>query len=881
MSENESTSQYVAFKESPKDEEAPEVKSPNLGRMAANTRYKYFLFDSVCSNFHFQVFVEQIIAHLVVPLAPLFVNVRAQGFYRWGFFPILFNIVIPSTVYIMIVSYFMSSNKDLGVLQGAIWVPLLFFLQHRMTVALKYATLSVSEYRKFQNCRDLEISSKYASQMELLQNWTTRDEELINFELGCAAVRSATKLNEIFFVIHNPDTDVSSRNAMEHWDSFAQGRRCTANTITAEERNSEATGREGVKSPLSALSSPSAKGSTPSEWASVFSKRKDGFYCISVHDLTKLIILRCDCKPESLLFLRLVGLSVILLVTILPFIQVARHHIPATPSIVLFLIFSTFLNWFMGSVYIMLLVVVIKDAVRHVNMIEFLHSLIRLTDLRLNMHFSIWSPRFVYGDSDFFLKREDGIAHANFELIQSLTEWHTPEDAQRNTLAGFSLEDTVSTLDDDATNDGSSSPAFLSRNSNSWSSSTSSWKNEASLSGKTTGPRHRRYSSKKSSVVGELVVSRSSAAIPELSLLPIHHSASGNNMSTINEDGVAGGVMEMTKSDVVPAIAMTEAGQTTDEATTKPRQISRSNGVAQRNFGKPPLVKKPSESKRAAPHVKKGKGLCMRDLEFLLRNAYSKMPRLDMNIPENVSAWMACRLAVQHFGERFRMRTEFYVMGNSIVVVAFMVSVLTLLLTSKNREHVFSSVYLLQSCLLIALSFTYIIILASFYALGNSQLAQHQRTLSSHALRMRHELVQIRDIKAKLQDDIHDLQEKIRDREHEPVEEEATTTSVADDATSRTDKQECLFTLNAQLKQAQEKLTSIQDVMEQVQEALEGIESSLEMTAMHTELKPLQLLGFRAESSLVFSIVTTAASFFLVVLSLYSDSVANAGSALV
>eukprot|EP01033_Poteriospumella_lacustris_P017408 gene17407-12444_t len=546
----------------------------------------------------------------------------------------------------------MSSNKDLGVLQGAIWVPLLFFLQHRLTVALKYATLSVSEYRKYKNCKDMEIASKYASQMELLQNWTTRDEELINFELGCAAVRSATKLNEIFFVIHNPDTDISSRNAMEHWDSFAQGRRCTANTISAEEHGGEATGREDVKSPLTALSPPSAKEPSPSEWASVFSKRKDGFYCISVHDLTKLIILRCDCKAESLLFLRLVGLSVILLVTILPFIQIARHHVSATPSIILFLIFSTFLNSLMGSVYIMLLVVVIKDAVRHVNMIEFLHSLIRLTDLRLNMHFSIWSPRFVYGDTDFFLKREDGIAHANFALIQSLTEWHSPEEAQRNTLAGFSLEDTVSTIEDDATNDGSSSPAFLSRNSNSWSSSTSSWKNEASLSGKTTtGPRHRRYSSKKSSVVGELVVSRSSAAIPELSLLPIHHSTSGNNMNTVNEDGVAGA---MAMSDAVPTITATPtatvAGQSTTEEAAKPRQISRSNAVTQRNFGKPPLARKPSETKRTPQQGKtKSKGLCMRDLEFLLRNAYSKLPRLDMNIPENVSAWMACRLAVQHF----------------------------------------------------------------------------------------------------------------------------------------------------------------------------------------------------------------------------------------
>jgi hypothetical protein len=54
----------------------------------------------------------------------------------------------------------------------------------------------------------------------------------------------------------------------------------------------------------------------------------------------------------------------------------------------------------------------------------------------------------------------------------------------------------------------------------------------------------------------------------------------------------------------------------------------------------------------------------------------------------------------------------------------------------------------------------------------------------------------------------------------------------------------------------------------------------MDILSLNAELKPFQILGFKADSSIVFSIITTAASFFLVIISLYSSTLANAGSQL-
>ena len=40
---------------------------------------------------------------------------------------------------------------------------------------------------------------------------------------------------------------------------------------------------------------------------------------------------------------------------------------------------------------------------------------------------------------------------------------------------------------------------------------------------------------------------------------------------------------------------------------------------------------------------------------------YAMTPRIDLLLHENPTAWIYARLTIQHFGERFRFRTDTYV----------------------------------------------------------------------------------------------------------------------------------------------------------------------------------------------------------------------------
>lgn len=40
---------------------------------------------------------------------------------------------------------------------------------------------------------------------------------------------------------------------------------------------------------------------------------------------------------------------------------------------------------------------------------------------------------------------------------------------------------------------------------------------------------------------------------------------------------------------------------------------------------------------------------------------YAMTPRIDLLLHENPTAWIYARLTIQHFGERFRYRTDIYV----------------------------------------------------------------------------------------------------------------------------------------------------------------------------------------------------------------------------
>lgn len=706
---------------SPKSEKKSEPES------VEEKEHQRFIFDSVCSHFQCQVFVEQLLAHLCIVFVPAFTNMYGQGFTTVTFGSILFNWVVPVSLYIMMIIYFASNPADFGSVYGAVWLPIIFFVQHRLTVALKYASMSTSEYRKFMACTDDTLLSRYAGQMQLLGFWNSRDEDLLAFELGSAAVRIAAKINEIFFVLHDPTVGESERNDLRHWNVFISG---------------NANAGDG--------------------WHEKFVLRPDGNYAISVFDTCVRMISTCDCEPRYRRVLQYITLTFTFVNALVPFLLLAQGHFEFTVVTIVFLIIATVLNFILGTVTSLLMTVGVFDAIRQVNMVQCLHAMTRMTDLRVDSQFSLFTP-FLHSKNNPHYERDAKLSFDNFHLIKSLTK-------RRNGAVYYDanpLLHSVQVLH--ATDSQVELPSLSHANSaNDYNNGLPFPLERQSINNSNSGKRGKKHQ-----VLGEYVLHQRRVSL-----------------------------------------------------TTKEELLLSDNN---------------SRKHRIDPSYVKAE-----DYVDALTSYYAARPRIDLDLPENVTSWTYCRLAVQNFGERFRMRTEVYTVGNAFILLGLMISTLIIVITANNKKEAFHSCFVIQACLSIAVNFLFLTLLATCLAYANSQLALHNRTLSAHALRMQHEIIQLKTHERHLKD-LYSWSET--SKEHNP---------------------DSLL-----------EIKSIQVSTENIEEAVRCVEAAMSIVELNTQLKPLQIFGFTADSSVVYSIMTTCLSFFLVLGSLYSASVASADSAII
>jgi hypothetical protein len=202
------------------------------------------IFDSIAVQFNSSVFFSQLLANTFIIFAPYVTNVRGQGFvcdFPRSCFPFVVNVIFPLLVYLMIASYYMMDTTDEYILSGALWMPIIYFVQHKLIVALKYASLSDTEYKRFMSCKDFTTCSIYQSQMQLLAAWLDRDETVLEFELGdsnkssillfhistfnhlitgAAAARVGAKINDIHIAVQSPAVSESSQSQFRNWNAF-------------------------------------------------------------------------------------------------------------------------------------------------------------------------------------------------------------------------------------------------------------------------------------------------------------------------------------------------------------------------------------------------------------------------------------------------------------------------------------------------------------------------------------------------------------------------------------------------------------------------------------------------------------------------------------
>ncbi len=159
---------------------------------------KSIVFDAIAVHFHTAIFFQQLLSHICLPLYPYLTKNYWVG---EGFWTFAFNFIFPMLVYLMIFSAIACGKNDRAIIDGAMWIPLIFYFQHRVTIAIKYASLSATEYCRFMNCTNRHQSQIYQLQMQLFTGWMLLDDNVLYYELSAASARIGANIAHFHLII--------------------------------------------------------------------------------------------------------------------------------------------------------------------------------------------------------------------------------------------------------------------------------------------------------------------------------------------------------------------------------------------------------------------------------------------------------------------------------------------------------------------------------------------------------------------------------------------------------------------------------------------------------------------------------------------------------
>jgi hypothetical protein len=312
-------------------------------------------FDTIGVQFHFGPFLWQLIAHLILPLFPFMINRSGQlqndvytRFTSW---------VTPILIYIMFLSYtYIPDHMSTGV-RGAFLIPVIYVLQHRLVIAIKYGSLSPTEYKRFMECKDTALCRVYLDQMQLFQGWYYYNPRVVRFEISAASARTGARINDIDFCIADPHDSPSTLNQCRAWNAFLRGHDIIDyNSAPCDQLRLQA----------------------------------DGSYALSVYDFCEALVQKSvRAKPETELwsgrvtdFFNLLNLS-IPLILMGCYYDTSADHSGQKAWLAFFYISSTMLNFFYAKLFFILLNIAVVDVFRQWTIISDLNTMIRMTDLSL------------------------------------------------------------------------------------------------------------------------------------------------------------------------------------------------------------------------------------------------------------------------------------------------------------------------------------------------------------------------------------------------------------------------------------------------------------------------------------------------------------------
>ena len=307
------------------------------------------IFESINCHFSILVFFKQFIIHISGPFLLFLTNPYNQGFCSLNIGLLVFNHITPFLFFIAIISAYISPDNAISS-QGALWVPVLYFILHRFQLSVKYACLSPNEYDKFMTA-DINTANKYQTQMMLATGWLNRNPSAIEFEMSAASMRCGVDVIYLNFYIQNPSNSEDSLSQFKNWKALLLGK----------ERVSD------------------------DEVCVDLIEGEDGSYHVPVFTVCLALLRYCESIKGGILtyaayfeaFLVLINIAIPFLV--LPFQEGGFNRLNSWS--IVFYTTATILNFIYSAVIYNFMSICIYDVIRQRNFFTTLREMIRISDL--------------------------------------------------------------------------------------------------------------------------------------------------------------------------------------------------------------------------------------------------------------------------------------------------------------------------------------------------------------------------------------------------------------------------------------------------------------------------------------------------------------------
>ena len=188
-----------------------------------------FIWDSIYVHFDIYVFIYQFILHLFLPLSiwmspepraqMLWFDRKASPNEKFTIFTLgCFN----TMTLVSLVIYEFLPDSDYHHFFGAIAYPLIFNVMWKLSVAIKYAMYSPTEYQRILTFKSWESTQNYLDQTLINRNLLSEQNDHVNrFEIAAGGHRcGVNNIHTVHFQIQNPAASAEATRQLADWHDF-------------------------------------------------------------------------------------------------------------------------------------------------------------------------------------------------------------------------------------------------------------------------------------------------------------------------------------------------------------------------------------------------------------------------------------------------------------------------------------------------------------------------------------------------------------------------------------------------------------------------------------------------------------------------------------